>query len=203
MANYGYVRVSSVEQNEARQVLAMQRVGVSDENLFIDKQSGKDFNRPKYAEMLEKLKEGDLVYIKSIDRLGRDYRQILEQWRVITEEKGADIVILDMSLLDTRRNKDLLDTVISDVVLQLLSFGAENERENIRQRQAEGIAAAKARGVRFGRPPKKIPDNFGDLVRKWERKQISTADILRLCAMSRSTFYVRLNERKLACKTGK
>ena len=149
---YGYVRVSTREQNEDRQLIALREVGVSDKNIFMDKQSGKDFERPQYKKLVRKLKKDDVLYIKSIDRLGRNYAEILEQWRILTKSKGIDIVVLDMPLLDTRRGKDLMGTFLSDIVLQVLSFVAENERENIRQRQAEGIAAAKARGVRCGRP---------------------------------------------------
>ena len=157
MAVYGYVRVSTKDQNEDRQVIALQEAGVS--NFYIDKQSGKDFKRPRYAKMVESLKPDDVLYIKSIDRLGRNYEDIQNQWRILTKEKKIDIVVLDMPLLDTRRGKDLVGTFLSDVVLQVLSFVAENERSNIRQRQAEGIAAAKARGVRFGRPPRPLPEN--------------------------------------------
>ena len=155
---YGYIRVSTREQNEDRQVIALREVGVPERNVYIDKQSGKDFERPQYKKLLRKMKKDDLLYIKSIDRLGRNYAEILEQWRFLTKEKGIDIVVLDMPLLDTRRGKDLLGTFLSDIVLQVLSFVAENERTNIRQRQAEGIAAAKAKGIRFGRPPKPLPE---------------------------------------------
>lgn len=189
---YGYIRVSSRDQNEDRQLLAIQELSVAQENIFIDKQSGKDFQRPQYKKMVRKLKKDDLLYIKSIDRLGRNYAEILEQWRILTKGKGIDIVVLDMPLLDTRRGKDLMGTFLSDIVLQVLSFVAENERENIRQRQAEGIAAAKARGVRFGRPMKELPDNFEALVQAWEREQIPLARILDLCQISQSTFYRRM-----------
>ena len=157
---YGYIRVSSRDQNEERQLIALKEVGVADKNIYLDKQSGKDFDRPKYKRLLRKIKKDDVLYIKSIDRLGRNYEEIQNQWRILTKEKGIDIVVLDMPLLDTRRGKDLMGTFLSDIVLQVLSFVAENERINIRQRQAEGIAAAKARGVRFGRPPKSLPENF-------------------------------------------
>ena len=157
---YGYIRVSTREQNEDRQLLALKELSIPEKNLFVDKQSGKDFERPQYRKMVRKLKKDDLLYIKSIDRLGRNYSEILEQWRILTKEKGIDIVVLDMPLLDTRRGKDLMGTFLSDIVLQVLSFVAENERTNIRQRQAEGIVSAKARGVRFGRPPKPLPENF-------------------------------------------
>ena len=163
MKVYGYVRVSSRDQNEDRQLIAMKEVDVSEKNIYLDRQSGKDFNRPQYLKLVRKLKKDDLLYIKSIDRLGRNYEEILEQWRLLTREKGIDIVVLDMPLLDTRRGKDLMGTFLSDIVLQVLSFVAENERSNIRQRQAEGIAAARARGVRFGRPPKPLPANFQNI----------------------------------------
>lgn len=188
---YGYIRVSSRDQNEDRQLLAIQQLSIAQENIFIDKQSGKDFQRPQYKKMVRKLKKDDVLYIKSIDRLGRNYAEILEQWRILTKNKGIDIVVLDMPLLDTRRGKDLMGTFLSDIVLQVLSFVAENERENIRQRQAEGIAAAKARGVRFGRPEKELPDNFEALVQAWEREQLPLSDVLDLCQISQSTFYRR------------
>ena len=206
MAEYGYIRVSSADQNEDRQLLKMQELGVLTMNLFTDKQSGKDFDRPKYTELMRKLKAGDLLYIQSIDRLGRNYAEILEQWRVITKKIKADIVVLDMPILDTRARHggDLMGMVIADVVLQLLSFVAHKERDNIRQRQAEGIKAAKLRGVLFGRPPKEPPNNFGQLVQAWERSEINTAEVLKLCDnMSRSTFYAKLKEYKLLRKTGK
>lgn len=191
---YGYIRVSSRDQNEDRQLLAIRELCVAQENIFIDKQSGKDFQRPEYKRMVRKLKKDDLLYIKSIDRLGRNYAEILEQWRMLTKKKGIDIVVLDMPLLDTRRGKDLMGTFLSDIVLQVLSFVAENERENIRQRQAEGIAAAKARGVRFGRPEKELPDNFEALIQAWRRQQLPLDRILELCQISQSTFYRRVKE---------
>ena len=194
---YGYIRVSTKEQNEDRQLIAMAEMGIPENMIFMDKQSGKDFERPKYKRLLRKLKPGDLFYIKSIDRLGRNYEEILEQWRIITKDKQVDIVVIDMPLLDTRRGKDLLGTFLADIVLQLLSFVAENERVNIRQRQAEGIAAAKARGVKFGRPERPVPDIFGQLVRKWEKKQLSFAELLKACDMSEATFYRRLREYRL------
>ena len=157
---YGYIRVSTREQNEDRQMIALRELAVPERNIFIDKQSGKDFERPQYKKLLRKMKKDDLLCIKSIDRLGRNYEEILAQWRILTKDKGIDIMVLDMPLLDTRRGKDLMGTFLSDIVLQVLSFVAENERINIRQRQAEGIAAAKAIGVRFGRPPKPLPGNF-------------------------------------------
>ncbi len=185
---YGYVRVSTREQHEDRQVICLHEVGLTVKQIYLDKQSGKDFERPRYKRLIKKLKPGDLLYIKSIDRLGRNYEEIQNQWRIITKEKGADIFVIDMPLLDTRRGKDLLGTFISDLVLQLLSFVAENERANIRQRQAEGIAAAKARGVRFGRPPKPLPEGFGDAVNKWQSGEITGIDAARSCSMPLSTF---------------
>ena len=196
MQMYSYVRVSSTDQNEHRQLLTLEDLGVPPSNIFVDKQSGKDFDRPQYQRLLNKLQSGDLLYIPSIDRLGRNYEEILNQWRILTKEKHVDVAVLDMPLLDTRAGKDLIGTFIADVVLQFLSFVAQNERENIRQRQAEGIAAAKKRGVRFGRPEKPLPDNFDELVCKWERRQIRTRDILQICNISRATFYVRLQEYK-------
>ena len=157
---YGYVRVSSKEQNEDRQLFALQQLQISEKNIFIDKQSSKDFDRPQYKNLLNKIKKDDLLCIKSIDRLGRNYKEILEQWRLITKEKEVDIVVMDMPLLDTRKGKDLIGTFLSDIVLQILSFVAESERKNIRQRQAEGIATAKAKGVRFGRNLKPLPENY-------------------------------------------
>lgn len=191
---YGYIRVSTREQNEDRQLVALKELDIKLDKIFMDKQSGKDFERPQYRKMVKKLKKDDLLYIKSIDRLGRNYSEILEQWRILTKERGVDIVVLEMPLLDTRRGKDLMGTFLSDIVLQVLSFVAENERSNIRQRQAEGIAAAKARGVRFGRPQKEVPDNFYTLVQKWERKELKRTRLLELCQMSESTFYRRLRE---------
>lgn len=195
---YGYVRVSSVDQNEDRQMIVMQRVGVPEANIFIDKQSGKNFDRPNYKRLIRRLKEGDLLYILSIDRLGRNYEEIQNQWRILTKEKGVDIVVIDMTLLDTRQGKDLMGTFIADLVLQILSFVAQSEREKIKERQAQGIAAAKARGVRFGRPEKPVPDNFKALVREWEKKQLPLMDLLKQCEMSEATFYRRLREMRLA-----
>lgn len=194
---YGYVRVSSQDQNEDRQLIALQELKIRRRNIFIDKQSGKDFKRPQYRKMIRRLKKDDLLYIKSIDRLGRDYGEILEQWRMLTKEKGIDVVVLDMPLLDTRRGKDLMGTFLSDIVLQVLSFVAENERNNIRQRQAEGIAAAKARGVRFGRPEIKAPPHFEQTIRAWEKKEISLRDVVRQCGMSEATFYRRLRDYRM------
>ena len=189
MSIWGYIRVSSRDQNEERQLIALREVGVPEKNIYLDKQSGKDFNRPQYKKLLRKLKRDDLLYIKSIDRLGRNYGEILEQWRVLTKEKGVDIVVLDMPLLDTRRGKDLMGTFLSDIVLQVLSFVAENERTNIRQRQAEGIAAAKARGVKFGRPPRPLPENFYAVHKAWRTKKLSLKEAAEACNMPVGTFY--------------
>ncbi|MCI8625943.1 MAG: recombinase family protein [Lachnospiraceae bacterium] len=185
---YGYVRVSTREQNEGRQLIAMAELSVPAKNIFLDKQSGKDFERPQYKRLVNKLKPDDLLYIKSIDRLGRNYEEILEQWRVLTKEKQIDIVVLDMPLLDTRRGKDLMGTFLSDIVLQVLSFVAENERANIRQRQAEGIAAAKARGVRFGRPPRPLPENYYSAYQRWKSGSITGTAAAKECGMPLSTF---------------
>ena len=185
---YGDVRVSSVEQNEGRQLLALENIGVAKRNIFIDKQSGKDFNREQYKKLLKKLKSGDLLYILSIDRLGRNYIEIQEQWRVLTKEKGIDIGVIDMPILDTRQGKDLLGTFIADLVLQILSFVAQTERENIRNRQAQGIAAAKKRGVKFGRPKKELPANFKKVVEKWQCKELSGRQAAKECGMPLSTF---------------
>ncbi|MGI6028644.1 MAG: recombinase family protein [Candidatus Heteroscillospira sp.] len=188
---YGYIRVSTKEQNEDRQVIAMREVGVPDRNIYRDKQSGKDFDRPQYKKLLRKMKKDDLLYIKSIDRLGRNYTEILEQWRFLIKEKCIDIVVLDMPLLDTRRGKDLLGTFLSDIVLQVLSFVAENERTNIRQRQAEGIAAAKAKGIRFGRPPKPLPENFHSAYQRWKSGEITGTAAAKECGMPLATFRYR------------
>ena len=201
MSIYGYIRVSSADQCEDRQRIALGEVQVPEENIYVDKQSGKDFNRPAYKRLVRKLKKDDLLYIKSIDRLGRNYEQIQNQWRFLTKEKGIDIVVLDMPLLDTRRGKDLVGTFLSDIVLQVLSFVAENERSNIKQRQAEGIAAAKCRGVRFGRPPRPLPENFEEACRAWEQKEITLRQAATACQMPTSTFYDRAThrERKNEC----
>lgn len=191
---YGYVRVSSVDQNEDRQVIVLKEVGVDAKNIYMDKQSGKDFNRPNYQQLKRKLKPGDLLYILSIDRLGRNYEEIQKQWRVLTKEIGIDICVLDMSLLDTRNGKDLMGTFIADLALQILSFVAQNERDNIKKRQAEGIAAAKAKGVKFGRPEKEIPNDFAKTVLAWEQKMLSLSDVLNKCNISEATFYRRLRE---------
>ena len=168
---YGYIRVSSTDQNESRQLIGLTEIGVCEKNIFIDKQSGKDFNRPQYQKLLKKLKNGDLLYILSIDRLGRDYEEIQNQWRILTKEKGIDICVLDMPLLDTRQGKDLMGTFIADLVLQILSFVAQSERDNIRKRQEQGISAAKAKGVRFGRPEKPIPEDFETLIYNWKKRR--------------------------------
>ena len=190
MANiYGYIRVSTRDQNEDRQLIALRELKIPEKNIFMDKQSGKDFNRPQYKRLVRKLKKDDLLYIKSIDRLGRNYAEILEQWRLLTQTKGIDIVVLDMPLLDTRRGKDLMGTFLSDIVLQVLSFVAENERTNIRQRQAEGIAAAKARGVKFGRPSIPLPENFDQMRRNWRAGCITIEKAARECGMCTKTFY--------------
>ena len=199
---YGYVRVSSVDQNEDRQMAEMRKSRVPQQNIYVDKQSGKDFVRPQYIRMTQNLKCGDLLYILSIDRLGRNYEEIQEQWRILTKEIGVDICVIDMPLLDTRKGKDLMGTFIADLVLQILSFVAENERNNIKKRQAQGIAAAKERGVRFGRPEKQQPDDFGGIVRDWQYGRIPLKEALALCNMSRSTFYRRMKEcRERECES--
>ena len=192
--NYGYVRVSTRDQNEERQMLALRKEAVFFREIYVDKQTGKDFERPQYQKMLRKLKKDDVLYIKSIDRLGRNYMGILEQWRILTKEKEVDIVVLDMPLLDTRQGKDLIGTFLSDIVLQILSFVAENERANIRQRQAEGIAAAKARGVKFGRPPGALPENFTDIYQQWKNGEITGLAAADACGMPMSTFRYRVNK---------
>ena len=186
---YGYMLVSSKEQNEDRQKIALTEMGVPENNIYMDKQSGKDFERTQYKRLLRKLNENSVLYIKSIDRLGRNYGELNEQWRIITKEKKADIVVIDMPLLDTRREKNLLGTFISDVVLALLSYVAENERTNIKQRQAEGIAAAKARGVKFGRPPLPIPQNFYQMHKDWRAGKITIEEAAKACNMCPKTFY--------------
>ena len=188
---FGYVRVSSKDQNEDRQVITMREMQIPEENIFIDKQSGKDFNRPQYKKLLRKVKPDDLIYIKSIDRLGRNYAEILDQWKVITKDKRVDLYVMDMPILDTRREKNLLGTFISDLVLALLSYVAENERMNIRQRQAEGIAAAKARGVHFGRRPNPLPENFYEAYQLWKMKKISVSEAAKQCGMPQTTFFER------------
>lgn len=194
---YGYVRVSSIDQNEDRQLIVMDENNVPAQNIYIDKQSGKDFERPQYKKLVKKLKPGDLLYILSIDRLGRNYEDIQKQWRILTKDIGIDICVIDMPLLDTRNGKDLMGTFIADLVLQILSFVAQSERENIKKRQAQGIAAAKAKGVRFGRPEKDIPDNFAKIIKEWEQKRLPFTEVLKLCNMSEATFYRRLREYRL------
>lgn len=191
MAEYGYIRVSSRDQNEERQLIAMRELKIPGTHIFTDKQSGKDFDRPQYRRLVRRLKKDDILYIKSIDRLGRNYKEILEQWRVLTKEREVDTVVLDMPLLDTRWGKDLMGAFLSDIVLQVLSFVAENERANIRQRQAEGIAAAKARGVRFGRPPRPLPENFREVHRQWRNKKITLRQAAEVCGMPEGTFYAK------------
>ena len=194
---YGYIRVSSPGQNEDRQLIALHEAGVEERNIYMDKLSGKDFNRPQYKRLVKKLQAGDLLYILSIDRLGRNYEEIQNQWRILTKEIGIDICVIDMPLLDTRTCKDLMGTFIADLVLQILSFVAQSERENIKKRQEQGIAAAKARGIHMGRPVKEAPDNFGLLVKQWEKKQIPLDAVLRECNMSEATFYRRLRKYRL------
>ena len=188
---YGYIRVSSADQNESRQVMAMKARSISEDKIYMDKLSGKDFKRPQYQILLKRLRPGDLLCIASIDRLGRNYEEIQQQWRVITRDKKADILVLDMPLLDTRRDKDLLGAFIADLVLQILSFVAQNERENIRKRQAEGIAAAKQKGIRFGRPPKPLPAEFAMARQLWMDDKMTLADAAKLCKMAESSFRYR------------
>jgi len=185
---YGYVRVSTKDQNEDRQLIALKEYSVPENRIYTDKISGKDFNRPQYRRMVRKLQRGDVLVVKSIDRLGRNYEEILEQWRFLTKEKQAEVVVLDMPLLDTRKSRDLTGTLIADIVLQLLSYVAQTERENIRQRQREGIAAAKARGVRFGRPRKEIPKEFLDLREQWRRHEINSRVAARRLHVAQDTF---------------
>ena len=182
---YGYVRVSSIDQNEERQIVELSKRNVLSKNIYIDKQSGKSFERPQYKKLVRKLKQGDLLYILSIDRLGRNYLEIQEQ------------CVIDMPLLDTRNGKDLMGTFIADLVLQILSFVAQNERENIRKRQAQGIAVAKAKGIKFGRPEIALPENFGELVHEWEKKRLPLSEVLEVCKMSEATFYRKLREYRL------
>ena len=186
---YGYVRVSSTDQNEDRQMMALNKVNVLEKNIYMDKLSGKDFNRPQYKKLVRKLKPGDLLYILSIDRLGRNYEEIQNQWRILTKEIGIDICVLDMPLLDTRNGKDLMGTFIADLVLQILSFVAQSERENIRKRQQEGIAAARAKGVKFGRPPLPLPENFHEIHQAWRNKKMTLRQAAEACGMPEGTFY--------------
>ncbi|MDR1378053.1 MAG: recombinase family protein [Synergistaceae bacterium] len=198
MSIYGYIRVSSTDQNTDRQIDAMNGIKIPKMQIYTDKQSGKNFERPQYKALLKKLKPGDLIYIKSIDRLGRNYDEIQNQWRILTKERGVDIAVIDMPLLDTRNGKDLVGTFLADIVLQILSFVAQNERENIRKRQSEGIAAAKARGVHFGRPIKKPPENFHELVRAWECGKLTLEKLLEETSLKEATFYRRLKELRLS-----
>lgn len=191
---YAYVRVSTLHQNEDRQMNAMQEIPIPPNNIYVEKQSGKDFDRPIYKKLLKRLKQDDVLYIKSIDRLGRNYDEVLEQWKILTKQKGVDIVVLDMPLLDTRKDKDLLGTLIADLVLSLLSYVSENERCTTRQRQKEGIAAAKAKGVRFGRPPKALPEDFAQIYTRWQKKEINRIEAASLCEFSTSTFYRKVSE---------
>ncbi len=193
---YGYMRVSTKEQNEDRQRIALLELGVPEKNIFIDKMSGKNFERPQYKKLLRKLNHNTVLYVKSIDRLGRSYADLNTQWQIITKEKGADIVVIDMPVLDTRREKNLLGTFISDIVLALLSYASENERVNIKQRQAEGIAAAQKRGVKFGRPPKPLPDNFYDIYKQWKSKEITLKDAAKACNMAETTFFDKVKKLK-------
>ena len=195
MIKYGYIRVSSTDQNEDRQLLEMKKVKV--DKIFIDKQSGKDFNRPNYNELLKELKKGDILYVLSIDRLGRNYKEIQEQWQTLTREKEVDVVVIDMPLLDTRTARDLLGTFIADLVLQVLSFVAQNERENIRKRQEQGIKVAMMKGVKFGRPVKCTPEDFDLLVKQWQKGTISARQVAKSCNMSIATFYRRLRESRV------
>ena len=198
MNDFGYIRVSSIEQNEDRQLLAMEKLAIPVDRIFIDKQSGKDFERPQYQKMISILKPGDLLYVLSIDRLGRNYIEIQDQWRLLTREKKVDIVVIDMPLLDTRREKNLLGTFIADLVLQVLSFVAQSERENIKKRQAEGIAAAKQKGKHLGRPPKIMPENFTQLVEMWRKRELKLSEILDLCGgICEATFYKKIREHNL------
>lgn len=194
---YGYVRVSTIDQNEERQILAMYKSNVPAKNIFTDKQSGKDFERPNYKRLMKKMKKGDLLYIISIDRLGRNYEEIQNQWRILVKDIGVDICVLDMPLLDTRNGKDLMGTFIADLVLQILSFAAQNERESIKKRQLEGIAAAKAKGVKFGRPEKQLPDNFKKIVNEYKEKKLPLEEVLKKCGISEATFYRRLRKYKI------
>ena len=194
MREYVYVRVSSSDQNESRQVDAVAELQIPSSQVYIDKQSGKDFERPAWKELMKKLEKGDVLYAKSIDRIGRDYEEIQKYWRILTKEMGVDIAIIDMPILDTRRGKDLLGTFIADTVLAVLSFVSATELSHIRQRQAEGIAAAKARGVRFGRPAKELPDNFAEILRKKKKGEISLSEALNQTGLAQTTFYRYVRE---------
>lgn len=191
---YGYVRVSTREQKEDRQMIAMNELGIKKKNIYVDKQSGKDFNRPMYQKLLKKMKENDVLFVKSIDRLGRNYEEVLEQWRILTKEKNVDVVVIDIPILDTRLGKDLLGTLIADLVLAIFSYVSENERSTIKSRQKEGIQAAKQRGVQFGRPKKPIPENFEQIYEAWIKKEITTEEAARRCNFAKATFYNRVKE---------
>ena len=191
MKEYAYVRVSALDQNEERQLIEMRKLGIAEENIYTDKQSGKDFNRPMYKKLLQKLEQGDVLYIMSIDRLGRNYEEVQSQWRYLTREKEVDISVVDMPILDTRRGKDLMGTFLADIVLQVLSFAAQNERENIHRRQAQGIAAAKARGIRFGRPLTPLASNFQDVYERWKCGEITCTTAAKECGIPLSTFRYR------------
>ena len=191
--NYGYARVSTINQHLDRQIDELQKVGLLDSQIFVDKESGKDFDRKNYKKLVKKLKEGDVLFIKSIDRLGRNYNMVLDEWRILTKEKGIDIVVIDMPLLDTRiEGKNLVGRFIADVVLQVLSFVAENEREIMRARQAEGIKMAKIRGVKFGRPSTSVPNNFEEIVKMYEQKEITVLTAIKMSGLTRGTFYRKL-----------
>ena len=197
---YGYARVSSTDQNAERQLIALLKNNVEEKNIYTDKQSGRDFKRPQYQKLVSRLNSGDLLYVLSIDRLGRNYEEIQNQWRILTREIGVDICVIDMPLLDTRQGKDLMGTFIADLVLQILSFVAQNERENIKKRQSEGIAAAKKRGVRFGRPETPLPPNYAKVVKKLGNGSIQAREAFEAVNMSKSTFYRKLREFKLVNK---
>ena len=197
---YGYVRVSTKEQNIDRQLASMREMGIPEKNIYIDRMFGKDFNRPKYRKLIRHLHKGDLLYVHSIDRLGRNYTEIIEEWRQITKKKETDIVVLDMPLLDTRRGKDLMGTFLADIVLQVLSFVAENERSAIRQRQAEGIREAKKRGVRFGRPRKPMPEDAVEQYKRWKNGEVTLKEAAQCCGMPPTTFYVKARDAYISCK---
>ncbi|MBQ8167161.1 MAG: recombinase family protein [Lachnospiraceae bacterium] len=197
---YGYARVSTVDQHEDRQVIALIEQGVPEKNIYIDKQSGKDFNRPMYQKLIKQLKANDVLYVSSIDRFGRNYEEILEQWRIITKEIKANIIVLDMPLLNTTVNNNFDDTFVSNLVLQLLSYVSHKERQYIKRRQREGIAAAKAKGIKFGRPEKTIPEDFSDIVKNFEKGKLTLDAALIKCNMSKATFYRKIREYKLANK---
>jgi len=200
MKTYGYIRVSSIDQNEDRQLAALENLEIPRQQIYMDKLSGKDFNRPSYQALTKKLRAGDLLYVLSIDRLGRNYEEIQNQWRILTKERGIDIAVIDMPLLDTRLNKDLMGTFIADLVLQILSFVAHSERDSIRKRQAEGIKAARARGVHMGRPVIRPGDNFVALAKQWERGKIGTTELMKQTGLTETTLYRRLREHRIVRK---